>query len=284
MKLTNKPSSVQAKTAKTLPKQITVKPAAGRAGPAGVKRSSVTANKAGPKALTRPVPKRPLKRPPSPFAGELMDVQGKPVYNANTTQVAPSPQLPTVRPTIIKPVETKPVVGNSTTLYPVANKKPQFDSDGFGRRLHPKGWRRKKELIGRGPLCCEYNSGDNNYRTYPPTISSTADGGLLVSTSIDHMRGLRKDDHCGLSVTFDSSGKIYSVSRAITIYGRPPVENKNFHAAKNIGASYSALAVIIDMCDRMFAGVPWGSTPGRMKFPDIIKHNICAMTDSVRLQ
>jgi hypothetical protein len=158
-------------------------------------------------------------------------------------------------------------------------REPQLDVEGLGKELG--GWR-KKEVYKESKkeyTAAEYKSGGSNYRTYKPTVSPTTDGGLFVSTKLDHIRGGGRDDHCQLEITFDRAGKVVSSRAEVTMDDNRVKFNTKLVAASaalagaTAGTS-AAIAVATKIVESLYNQIAaWTDDGGRKNFPAVVQHN-----------
>lgn len=85
-----------------------------------------------------------------------------------------------------------------------------FDSEGFGHRLN--GWKKNGTT--------EYEFTDASYRTYMPTISETAGGGMYISTQVDLILFGSKGAVSHIDMAFDSAGVLQSAQLRSTLGGK----------------------------------------------------------------
>ena len=167
----------------------------------------------------------------------------------------------------------------ATLLFTASAHAATFDVNGFGKEWG--GWKKKDKTAA------EYKSAGSNYRTYKPTVSPTPDGGVLVSTKIDHIQGWAKDDHCQLEMTFDKNGEIVSSSAKITMGKKKVFDTQIVTAsAALVGASAGTTAVIAlgaavtnKLQDQI---AKWNDGGGRANFPAVVKHNFNLIAKHVK--
>lgn len=131
----------------------------------------------------------------------------------------------------------------------------------------------------------EYKSNGSNYRTFKPTVSPTTDGGLLVSTKINHIRKLGGDDHALITMTFDSNGTLVEKTTLEIKMG-----DKSFNtdilveAASKGGAKAGAAAVVAAQISKQLAEqiTKWGEKGGRLNLPTVVEHNINHIAASIQ--
>lgn len=146
-----------------------------------------------------------------------------------------------------------------------------FDLEGMGRALN--GWRHK------GGTAAEYKSAGSNYRTYRPTVTNTPDGGLFVSTKLDHIRGLKKDDHAQVEMLFDSGGRILQARATMQIQGKLALDTGVI--TKNVGdRRVTAIVAISEEIFRLLDRID--DHGGRANFPAVVQHNLHIINGAVR--
>ena len=155
-----------------------------------------------------------------------------------------------------------------------------IDLEGFANRLtNGAGWNGQ-----RGSA--EYVSAGSNYRTYPPTVSPRGDGGIFVSTKLDHIRGNLPDDHCIVEINFGPDGKIIDAKSSVTISGIIGIGDKTFDtgfiAAVAAQNPVAALALVIAQKLVSIIGAA-ADSGGRQNFPAIIQHNMNQLGASVKI-
>ena len=143
---------------------------------------------------------------------------------------------------------------------------PTLNLDALGKSLG--GWDDKNQTAAK------YKSADSNYRTYKPTkpagISDTAEGGLFISTKIDHIRGNAADDHCQLEMTFNAQGKLTILKAEITIG-----DNKLDTSILTAASDDARVKMAAKLYDKLTNQVTkWSEFGGRKNFPAVIQHNI----------
>lgn len=166
---------------------------------------------------------------------------------------------------------------------------PALDQLRMGEELG--GW---DDQSGRA---AQYQDAGSDYRTYKPSVSNTPEGGLLVSTKIDHIRGgdwvgLGQDDHCLLTVKFDSEGEIVDASATMKFADIPRFDpvlvEKAVVAAGQ--AKYAAAAKVAAEVANSLAKFITNITDhgGRLNFPAVVQRNInimwkCVAEDPAKL-
>lgn len=146
-------------------------------------------------------------------------------------------------------------------------KPPTLDSDALAKKMGGS-WNKK------GNAATEYKSSDSNYRTYKPTVSTTKNGGLLVSFKVDHIRGGAHDDHAQIEMEFDAKGQLISSSATMSIAGRQSLDSKKIvAAAAPAGVSAPAAWVASEVANALLSVVQ-KDHGGRKNFPSVVNHNI----------
>lgn len=153
------------------------------------------------------------------------------------------------------------------TLAPLTAR--DFDVAGLGKELG--GWDHKSKTAA------EYKSGGSNYRTYKPTVSPTPEGGLFISTKIDHIRGGDGDDHAQLEITFDRAGTVLDSKASLALDGsKKPLDTKLVTSAAALAGATAgttaAVAVALEIFKALgeFVKTEHG---GRANFPAVVRHN-----------
>jgi hypothetical protein len=82
-----------------------------------------------------------------------------------------------------------------------------FDTEGFGQRLN--GWKSNRTAI--------YDFTDASYRTYMPTVTDTAGGGMYISTQVDLLLFGGNGAVSHIDMTFDSAGVLQSAQLRSTL-------------------------------------------------------------------
>lgn len=82
--------------------------------------------------------------------------------------------------------------------------------EGLGQSLN--GWNKNRTAT--------YTIDNRTYRTHVPTVTPNLDGGVFLSTRIDHLGGLRPDAVCYLELTFTPQGYVGSSQIRITMNGQ----------------------------------------------------------------
>lgn len=70
--------------------------------------------------------------------------------------------------------------------------------EGFGQTLN--GWRKDRTAV--------YTLDNQTYRTHVPTVTGNADGGIFVSTRVDHIAGGKSNAVCYIELTVTPSGYV----------------------------------------------------------------------------
>lgn len=178
--------------------------------------------------------------------------------------------------------------GGGKGVIPAASTEPpvtpmvaltlnDFDMAGFGKALG--GWDDKSKTAAK------YKSADSNYRTYKPTVSPTSDGGLFISTKIDHIRGGDGDDHAQLEITFDRAGKVVSSKATLALDGAKSLDTETVTAAFALaGASAGTTAAVAVGAEVFKALGKFVKTEhgGRANFPAVVQHNFNHIVAHVR--
>ncbi|WP_461056221.1 LGFP repeat-containing protein [Spirosoma arcticum] len=163
----------------------------------------------------------------------------------------------------------------------------QFDMEKLGQALTK--WDKK------GGSAAEYKSAGSNYRTYKPTVSPTPQGGLFVSTKLDHIRGGAADDHAQLEMEFAANGVIVSTRATMKIQGHSTLDTGLIKEAAAIGgtaaggpgygAAASAIgelsAKIINSLSKFISDI--SEHGGRANFPAVVQMNMNYIFDSLIL-
>ena len=82
-----------------------------------------------------------------------------------------------------------------------------FDTEGFGQSLN--GWKKNRTAL--------YDFTDASYRTYRPTITDTAGGGIYISTQVDLILFGGNGAVSHIDMTFDSAGVLQSAQLRSTL-------------------------------------------------------------------
>jgi hypothetical protein len=120
------------------------------------------------------------------------------------------------------------------------------------------------------------------------TSARRAKAASLVSTKLDHIRGRDKaDDHNQLEMEFDSQREILTVKSAMSFAGIPQFDTDLIRAAgelesEKIGKIAEVAARVINSLIRFVT--EQNETGGRRNFPDVVRHNILSIAESVVLQ
>jgi hypothetical protein len=147
-----------------------------------------------------------------------------------------------------------------------------LDEELLGEMLSDDGWN------DAGGQAARYKSSDSDYRTWRPTVSELPEGGLLITTKIDHIRGGGgQDDHCQLNLEFDTVASITGAQTTITIQGAPQFDTGLVRAVGELdGAKTGKLAEItakvFNSLVKFFESR--AEHGGRLNFPAVIKHNL----------
>jgi hypothetical protein len=85
-----------------------------------------------------------------------------------------------------------------------------FDSEGFGQQLN--GWKKNRTAL--------YDFTDASYRTYVPTVTDTAGGGMYISTQVDLILFGGNGAVSHIDMSFDSRGVLQSAQLRSTLAGK----------------------------------------------------------------
>jgi len=160
------------------------------------------------------------------------------------------------------------------TLTTTTSWASWLDMDELGASLN--GWRNK------GGTAAEYKSADSNYRTYRPTVSPQ-EGGIYVSTKIDHIRGFGSDDHAFVELYYDEQGTLTDARTQMTI-GGAKWDTKWIAAGVAVynpgmgAAAFAANEIFQDL--RTFVS-RLNEHGGRANFPAVVRHNINLISNAV---
>lgn len=151
-----------------------------------------------------------------------------------------------------------------------------FTMERMGAQLG--GWTKK------GRTAAEYKSAGSNYRTYKPTLSNTAVGGLLATTKIDHIRGWAKDDHNQLDMEFAPDGYLVSVRSIMKIQGTSQFDTGLIKDAAALHSDRAAQiaevgAKIVNSLATFVTSL--NEHGGRTNFPAVVRHNFNLIATSV---
>lgn len=110
---------------------------------------------------------------------------------------------------------------NTAQSWQIITSCVKTDLDALGL-LYSNGWNATID----GADCAEYVSSDSNYRSKQPTWTQNADGGGTAVMLLDHIRGggMQQDDHATLTVTFLSTGQLYSANLEWSLGGKWAIE------------------------------------------------------------
>lgn len=167
-----------------------------------------------------------------------------------------------------------------TTLLLTSNlllAAPRISNRAIADGLNGGGWNKKRGTA------TEYRSADSNYRTYKPTVSPTPDGGLFVSTKINHIRGGfwfvgAGDDRCILEMTFDANAKLSS-TKAVVRMGNKKFDTDIITSATRDQRARVAAKVFNKLANQISR---WTNDGGRENFPAVVKHNINVIASAVK--
>ncbi|MEM9081499.1 MAG: hypothetical protein AAGC74_12495 [Verrucomicrobiota bacterium] len=87
-----------------------------------------------------------------------------------------------------------------------------IDVEGFGRTLSEKGWGRNRTA--------SYTIDNQKYRTHVPTVTKNIDGGIFVSTRVDHLSTTRPDAVSYIELTFTPDGYVGASQIRIQMKGQ----------------------------------------------------------------
>lgn len=82
--------------------------------------------------------------------------------------------------------------------------------EGLGQSLN--GWKKNRTAT--------YTIDNRTYRTHVPTVTPNLDGGVFLSTRIEHLGGFKPDAVCYLELTFTPQGSVGSSQIRITMNGQ----------------------------------------------------------------
>lgn len=148
---------------------------------------------------------------------------------------------------------------------------PVLDIQLLGEMLSSETW------SDHGGQAARYENSDSNYRTWRPEATGTPDGGLFVSTKIDHIRGGLQDDHNQLEMEFDSEGQLLTVRSVIDFAGTPQFDTGLIRAAGELdsektGKIAELSAKLANSLIKFFEDL--GESGGRANFPAVVRHNL----------
>lgn len=164
----------------------------------------------------------------------------------------------------------------------------QFDMAKLGQFLTK--WDKK------GSSAAEYMSAGSHYRTYKPTVSPTPQGGLFLSTKLDHIRGMAADDHAQVEMEFAANGEIVSSRATMTIQGHPTLDTGLIAGAAAVGGTVAGggpasgaaaqgigelAAKIVNSLSKFISDI--SETGGRANFPAVIRMNMNFICESLIL-
>ncbi len=146
----------------------------------------------------------------------------------------------------------------------------KFDQSKFAKAMDDK-WNKKDDQA------MEYKDDGSEYRTWRQDSSACyLNGGMVVSTKIDHIRGGNKDDHIIVILAYDMNGKLALGSASIQMKKEDPI------MVKPITEGDIAQGVKNGIKKQLKSDYGWsGSDDGRQNIPNVVKMNIDAMTKSV---
>lgn len=126
----------------------------------------------------------------------------------------------------------------------------------------------------------EYENHDSNYRTWRFDTSPCFGGcGLYVSTKIDHIRGVSKDDHVVVMVAYNLGGKPIQGQAAVQIRDADPIITPVI--TQDARFSIDIAGAVSDAVRSRLASKYQSSDSGRQNIPHVIEKNINAMNQAV---
>lgn len=130
-----------------------------------------------------------------------------------------------------------------------------------------------------GNTAYRYSSQGSNYRQYRPTISTTLNGGSLITFKVDHIRGWALDDYGIVRIQLDQFGRIVSESCDINIRGRGSFSTGEIINIVPTFRSYTPV-----FASRLKSGANHlFDKPGRVNFPNEIEHYAISVVNSTVL-
>ena len=150
-----------------------------------------------------------------------------------------------------------------------------FELDGYAAALKSGGKWTKFKDEGR---VVEYPSNGSKYRTFEPTVSPTPEGGILITTKLNHIRRFGGDDHCILRLKFDKDGKPLEQHQGTLKMGDKSFDFKILMtgaAAPGITVKAAAAVAVAKQIHDQLAGLKdkLSEKGGRENFPNVIEHN-----------
>jgi hypothetical protein len=178
-----------------------------------------------------------------------------------------------------------------------------FDSEGFGQRLN--GWKNNRTAL--------YDFTDAAYRTYMPTVTDTAGGGIYISTQVDLLLFGGNGAVSHIDMSFDSRGVLQSAQLRSTLAGKtidtglvrrpeepvPPLAIEG-QPAPRVGAFNGTEELIIELFNRydiemrkvtegkdaekrdLFSRLAGSKTAKTANLGAGLRHNVNLMVQSVR--
>ncbi len=138
-----------------------------------------------------------------------------------------------------------------------------------------------------------YAINKSNFVTWTPDQTAMADGGLLVSFKIDHIRGGAPDDHMLVMLQFAKSQELVLgrasvlisgvTSSAMVTSGTVTVANAPPNAAKGLATTTSGDIPILISTALLgkLAKFYYLSNEGRQSIPTVVENNINAMVGAI---
>jgi hypothetical protein len=138
-----------------------------------------------------------------------------------------------------------------------------------------------------------YTLNKSNFQTWTPDQTALADGGLLVSFKIDHLRGAAPDDHMAVMLQFDKSQALVLGRASALISGVTSAAMANsgvFTVSKapanaEPGLTTTTSADISTLISTALMGKLQQyyhlSNTGRQSIPTVVKNNIDAMVGAI---
>lgn len=117
------------------------------------------------------------------------------------------------------------------------------------------------------------NSQSHNYRIWKPTTTATPDGGVLLYTKVDHIRGFAQDDHAIINMAFDSTGHLVSGNFDVQIQGHDNIlQNLADVIATSPDPKSQATATILKVTGLIHNQIEkYGETGGRLLFNSVLE-------------
>ncbi len=148
-----------------------------------------------------------------------------------------------------------------------------FDKDKFASSMGDK-WDKKDKMA------MEYESKNSNYRTWlQDTSLLPKQGGLYVSSKIDHIRGgFGEDDHIIVMMGYGPDGMAITGQAAVQIQ-----EDKSSYTTDIIQGTNIEQNVANAIKARLKSEYD-DSNSGRQNIPNVVKRNLDAITASIVIQ